>query len=213
MLNISQIALDKTANEDLTLVVLGLLAQGSEILNVAQVITTNTNSIVKDSIEVSIQEVSLSDEAYLKKNLLGSELWLTDISRDCENILRCITYALIGRNELVLDKLNLHTLESKYLALGIPIQFVIKVVRQMKALIAPLINNSDIAEILDGYFEDVISRLDNQDRLTILQKQNKGLARLRQQWLAEDADEQTETWNYLRDALNPDSPFYSPVSV
>ncbi len=213
MSNISQIALDKTANEDLALVVLGLLARGSEILNVAQVITTNTNSIVKDSIEVSIQEISLSDEAYLKKNLLGSELWLTDISRDCENILRCITYALIGRNELVLDKLNLHTLESKYLALGIPIQFVTKVVRQMKALIAPLINNSDIAEILDGYFEDVITKLDNQDRSTLLEKQHQGLARLRQEWLTGDADEQTETWNYLRDALNPDSPSYSPVSV
>ena len=212
MSNISQIALDKTANEDLDLLKL-LAARSSEILNVAQVITTNTNTIVKDAIEASIQDTSLSEEAYLKKQLLDSELWLADISRDCENILRCITYALIGRNELVLDKLNLHTLESKYLALGIPIQFVTKVVRQMKALIAPLINNSDIAEILDGYFEDVITKLDNQDRSTLLEKQHQGLARLRQEWLAGDADEQTENWNCLRDALNPDSPSYSPVSV
>ena len=125
----------------------------------------------------------------------------------------CIIYALMGTNELVLDKLNLHTLESKYLVLGIPIQFVTKVVRQMQILIAPLINNSDIAEILDGYFEDVITKLDNQDRSTLLKKQHQGLARLRQKWLAEDADEQTKTWNYLRDALNPDSLSYSPVTI
>lgn len=212
MLNISQVAIGTNTNEDLDLL-RSLAARSSEVLNAAQVITTNTNTIVKDAVEASIQNISLSEEAYLKKHLLDSELCLADISRDCENILRCITYALIGTSELVVDKLDLHTLKSKYLALGIPIQFVTKVVRQMHILVSLLINNSDIIEMLDGYFEDVITKLDNQDRSTQLEKQHQALARLRREWLAGDEEEQTETWNYLRDALNPDSPSYSPVSV
>jgi len=47
----------------------------------------------------------------------------------------------------------------------------------------------------------------------MLNKQHQGLVRLQQEWLAGDADDQTETWNYLHEALNPDSPSYSPVTI
>jgi hypothetical protein len=83
----------------------------------------------------------------------------------------------------------------------------------MHTLSTSLVNNSDITEDLDGYFKYMIARLDIQDRLALLNKQHQSLTKLKQEWLAGDADEQTETWNYLRDALNPDSPSYSPVTI
>ncbi|MFM7886619.1 MAG: hypothetical protein ACKPCM_08015, partial [Pseudanabaena sp.] len=97
--------------------------------------------------------------------------------------------------------------------LGVPIRFISKVARKMHTLSNSLVNNPDVTEDLDGYFKYMIDRLDIQDRLVVLNKQHQSLTKLRQEWLAGDADEQTETWNYLREALNPDSPSYSPVSI
>jgi Phycobilisome protein len=207
MSNISQIVIKSTTNEDTK----RLVDRAIEILNISQILITNTNSIVKDSLEAAIQDISLYDEETdLKKLLIVPELWMPEVSRDCKEILRYITYALIAKDELVLNDLNL---ENKYLALGVPIRFISKVVRKMHTLSTSLVNNSDITEDLDVYFKYMIDRLDIQDRLALLNKQHQSLTKLKQEWLAGDADEQTETWNYLRDALNPDSPSYSPVSV
>jgi hypothetical protein len=207
MSNISQIVIKSTTNEDIK----RLVDRGIEILSISQILITNTNNIVKDFLEATIQDISLSDEETdLKKLLVSPELWMPEVSRDCNEVLRYITYALIGTNELVLDDLNL---EDKYLALGIPIRFISKVVRKMHTLSTSLVNNSDISEDLDGYFKYMIARLDIQDHLALLNKQHQSLTKLKQEWLAGDADEQTETWNYLRDALNPDSPSYSPVTI
>lgn len=216
MSNISQIAIESTTNEEVKRLenIKRLVVRGNETLNILQTLTTNTNSIVKDSLEAAIQDISLSDEETdLKKLLITPEFWIPELSRDCQEILRYITYALLGSDELVLDGLNLYNLEDKYLALGIPIRFISKVVIKMHTLSTSLVNNSDISEDLDGYFKYMIARLDIQDRLALLNKQHQSLTKLKQEWLAGDADEQTETWNYLRDALNPDSPSYSPVSV
>jgi hypothetical protein len=210
MSNISQIVIKSTTNEDIK----RLVDRGIEILSISQILITNTNNIVKDALEAAIQDISLSDEETdIKKLLITPELWISEVSRDCKEILRYITYALLGSDELVLDDLNLYNLEDKYLALGIPIRFISKVARKMHTLSTSLVNNSDITEDLDGYFKYMIARLDIQDRLAVLNKQHQSLTKLKQEWLAGDADEQTETWNYLREALNPDSPSYSPVSV
>jgi len=207
MSNISQIVIKSTTNEDTN----RLVDRAIETLNIAQILITNTNSIVKDALEAAIQDISLSDEETdLKKLLIVPELWMSEVSRDCKEILRYITYALIAKDELVLNDLNL---ENKYLALGVPIRFISKVARKMHTLSTSLVNNSDITEDLDGYFKYMIARLDTQDRLALLNKQHQSLTKLKQEWLAGDADEQTETWNYLREALNPDSPSYSPVSI
>lgn len=207
MSNISQIVIKSTTNEDTK----RLVDRAIEILNISQILITNTNSIVKDALEAVIQDISLSDEETdLKKLLIVPELWMPEVSRDCKEILRYITYALIAKDELVLNDLNL---EDKYLALAIPIRFISKVAGKMHTLSTSLVNNSDITEDLDGYFKYMIARLDIQDRLALLNKQHQSLTKLKQEWLAGDADEQTETWNYLRDALNPDSPSYSPMSV
>jgi len=207
MSNISQIVIKSTTNEDTN----RLVDRAIEILNISQILITNTNSIVKDALEAAIQDISLSDEETdLKKLLIVPELWMPEVSRDCKEILRYITYALIAKDELVLNDLNL---ENKYLVLGVPIRFISKVARKMHTLSTSLVNNSDISEDLDGYFKYMIARLDTQDRLALLNKQHQSLTKLKQEWLAGDADEQTETWNYLREALNPDSPSYSPVSI
>ncbi len=207
MSNISQIVIKSTTNEDTK----RLVDRAIEILNISQILITNTNSIVKDALEAAIQDIYLSDEETdLKKLLIVPELWMTEVSRDCKEILRYITYALIAKDELVLNDLNL---ENKYLALGVPIRFISKVARKMHTLSTSLVNNSDITEDLDGYFKYMIARLDIQDRLALLNKQHQSLTKLKQEWLEGDADEQTETWNYLRDALNPDSPSYSPVTI
>jgi len=80
---------------------------------------------------------------------------MPEVSRDCKEILRYITYALIT-DELVLDDLNLYNLGDKYLPLGVPIRFISKVVRKMHTLSTSLVKNSDITEDLDGYFKYVI---------------------------------------------------------
>ncbi len=215
MSNISQIVIKSNTNEEIKRLedIKKLVDRGSEILNILHILTTNTNSIVKDTLDASIQDISLSDdETDLKKLLVVPELWIPQVSRDCKEILRYITYALIT-DELVLDDLNLYNLEDKYIPLEVPIRFISKVVRKMHTFSTSLLNNSDITEDLDGYFKYVIARLDIQDRLALLNKQHQSLTKLKQEWLAGDADEQTETWNYLRETLNPDSPYYSPVTI
>ncbi|MFM7887807.1 MAG: hypothetical protein ACKPCM_14200, partial [Pseudanabaena sp.] len=114
MSNISQIVIKSTTNEDTK----RLVDRAIEILNISQMLITNTNSIVKDSLEAAIQDISLSDkETDLKKLLIVPALWMPEVSRDCKEILRYITYALIAKDELVLNDLNL---ENKYLELGVP---------------------------------------------------------------------------------------------
>lgn len=216
MSNISQVAIELNTNDEATRLenIKRLVVRGSETLDILHILSTNADSIVKDSLEATIQDISLSDgETDLKKLLVTTELWTPEIFRDCQEILRYITYALLGSDELVLDGLNLYDLENKYLTLEVPIRFISKVVRKMRTLSISLVNNSNITEDLDGYFKYVIARLDTQDRLARLNRQHQSLTKLRQEWLAGDADEQTKTWNYLRDALNPDSPSYSPVSI
>ena len=137
MSNISQIAIESTTNEEVKRLenIKRLVVRGNETLNILQTLTTNTNSIVKDSLEAAIQDISLSDEETdLKKLLITPEFWIPELSRDCQEILRYITYALLGSDELVLDGLNLYNLEDKYLALGIPIRFISKVVIKMHTL-------------------------------------------------------------------------------
>lgn len=191
-----------------------IMARNIEIVGIAQILTNNTGNIVKNALEATIQDISLSDkEADLRKQLIARELWMSEVSGDCQQILRYITYALIRSNELVLDELNLHDLQSKYLALGIPIRFISKAIKEVHILSTSLVENPNIIEDLDRYFKYMIARLDLQDHSTLLDKQHQSLTKLQQEWLAGDAEEQTETWNYLREALNPNSPSYSPVSI
>lgn len=222
MSNISQIVIKAKIDKDIQ----DKMNRDREILGIVEILRTNTDNIVKDALEATVQDISLSDEETdLKKQLIAPELWMSEVSGDCQQILSYIIWALLNSDKLaldqILDQLNLFNLESKYLELGIPIRFISKAIKEVHTLSTSLINNSDIIEDLDGYFKymldvyfkHMIAMLDLQDHSALLDKQHQSLTKLQQEWLAGDADEQTETWNYLREALNPNSPSYSPVSI
>jgi len=175
--------------------------QGSLRLNAVKILTVNHNDVI-DKALLTLTSNNFSDHERLIYNI-------------CDISLRCITYALLIGDNTLLDQVqsDLRFLKDRYLSLGGTNSFIIAALRQMNIFITPLINNPEFNAEIDSYFEYVITRLDNQDHATILEKQHQGLARLKEEWLLGDADEQTETWNYLRDVLRPDSPSYSPVII
>lgn len=192
------------------------LSRLREILEFVQILTVAAKKIVQEAIleatqEIPIAETSKSiDQASINRVSINQE-FLQDISSDCKNILRYLTYALIGTDALVLEQLRLKSLQSQYQTFQI--QFLVTVVRQIQILVEPLLTNSDIVTELNSYFANIITRIDSQDPLKIREKQRQSLARLSEEWLAGDADEQTKTWNYLRECLDPNSPSYSPVII
>jgi chitinase len=144
---------------------------------------------------------------------LRSEIFLRCI---CDTSVRYINYALILENKKILEKVqpDLKFLKDRYFSLGGTNNLLVAAFSQMQSFITPLINNLDIVAELDSYFEYVIFSLVNQGHDAILKKQHQGLAKLRQEWLAEDTedpDEQEETWSYLRDALNNGTLSHRPI--
>jgi len=170
-------------------------------LNAVNILKANHNDVIDQAL-LTLASNNFSDHERLIHNI-------------CDVSLLYITYALVTGDDAFLDQVqsDLSFLKDRYFSLGGTNGFIVAALRQINTFITPLINNPELNAELDSYFEYVITRLDNQDHATILEKQRQGLARLREEWLSGDEDEQTETWNYLRDALNPDSPSYSPVIV
>lgn len=160
---------------------------------------------------MAIQEIPIAETSESIIQAAITQEFLTDVSNDCKNILRYLTYALIGTDKVVLEHLRLKSLQRQYESLQI--QFLVTVVKQIQILIHPLLKNCDIVTELDEYFASIITRIDSQDPAKIREKQRQGLAKLAEEWLADDTDEQTETWNYLQECLNRDSPSYSPVII
>jgi hypothetical protein len=163
---------------------------------------------------VATQEIPIAETTESITQVSITQEFLQDISSDCKNILRYLTYALIGTDTLVLEQLSLKSLQSPYQSLQI--QFLVTVVRQIQILVKPLLKNSDIVTELDSYFASIITRIDSQDPVRIREKQSQGLAKLAEEWLAEDTEdpnEQEETWNYLRDALNNGTLSHRPIPV
>ena len=189
----------------------GSLARLREILEFVQMLTINAKKVVQESILLAIQEIAIAETTESIIQSAITQEFLTDISNDCKNILRYLTYAIIGTDKLVLEHLSLKSLQRQYESLQI--QFLVTVVKQIQILIYPLIKDCDIVTELDEYFASIITRIDGQDPAKIREKQRQGLAKLAEEWLAGDTDEQTETWNYLQECLNPDSPSYSPVII
>ncbi len=182
------------------------LARLREILEFVQLLTVNAKKIVREAILVAIQEIPITETTTSITQASITQEFLKDLSSDCKNILHYLTYALIGNDALILEQLNLQSLKSQNESTQI--QFLVTVVRQIQILVKPLLKNSDIVTELDSYFTSIITRIDSQDPKKTREKQRQGLARLMEEWLAEDGDEQTETWNYLQECLDPNSPLY-----
>ncbi|WP_162615662.1 hypothetical protein [Pseudanabaena sp. ABRG5-3] len=187
------------------------LARLREILELVQILTVTAKKIVQEALLTAIKEIPITETTESIAQAAITQEFLKDISSDCKNILRYLTYALIGTDALVLEQLSLKSLQRQYQSFQI--QFLVSVVKQIQILINPLLKDSDIVTELNGYFESIITRIDSQDPTKIREKQRQGLVRLREEWLAEDEDEQTETWNYLQECLDPKSPLYSPVII
>ena len=162
-------------------------------INAVQILTANHNNVIDQALLTASDNLSEREQS---------------VHNICNISLRYITYALLAGDKTILDQAqsDLSFLKDRYLSLGGTNGFIVAALRQMNTFITPLINNPEFNTELDSYFEYVTTRLDNQDHATILEKQRQGLARLKEEWLLGDADEQTETWNYLRDVLRPDSP-------
>ncbi|MBD2176240.1 hypothetical protein H6F42_04815 [Pseudanabaena sp. FACHB-1998] len=190
----------------------GSLLRLREILEFVQILTVTAKKIVQEAILAATQETTITGtrEAINQESITLE--FLTDISSDCKNILRYLTYALIGTDALVLEQLSLKSVQSP--SQSLQIQFLITVVRQIQRLAVPLLKNPDIVTELDSYFANIISRIDDQDPLRIRNNQSQGLAKLAEEWLAEDIEdpnEQEETWNYLRNALNNGTLSHRPI--
>ena len=187
-------------------------ARLKEILEFVEMLTISARKIVEESILLAIQEIAIADTTESIIQAAITQEFLTDVSYDCKNILRYLTYALIGTDKLVLEHLSLKSLQRQYESLQI--QFLVTVVKQIQILIHPLFKDCDIVTELDEYFVSIITRIDSQDPAKIREKQRQGLAKLAEEWLAEDPedpDEQEETWNYLRDALNNGTLSHRPI--
>jgi hypothetical protein len=191
----------------------GSLSRLREILEFVQILTVSAKKIVQEAILAATKEIQIVETSESIKQASINQEFLQDISSDCKNILRYLTYALIGTDGLVLEQLSLKSLQSQYQSSQI--QFLVAVVKQIQVLVEPLLKNSDIAAELNIYFASLITRIDSQDPMRVREKQSQGLARLSEEWLAKDEneDEQTETWNYLQECLDPNSPLYSPVII
>jgi hypothetical protein len=159
----------------------------------------------------------------------------------CDIYIRSTIYSLIvGSSESVESFQDILFLTDKYLTLGGNISNIFGLLHCMNSIAVSLIDQQDIASEINDYleyvvhsllsqFSDAINKTDfsdasqrftvkpedllNRSHLNLLQQQYKSLMKLSQDWLAGDVEEQTETWNYLRDALNVDSPSYSPVII
>lgn len=185
----------------------GDLARLREILEFVETLTVNAKRIAQEAILATIQTIPITQTS---TSLITKE-FLQSISIDCKNILHYLSYALIGTDALVLEQLSLKSLQNQYQSLQI--QFLVTVVRQIQISIVPLLKDPDIVTELNSYFANIITRVDTQDPDKVREKQRQALAKLREEWLAEDGDEQTETWNYLQECLDPNSPLYSPVII
>lgn len=184
-------------------------ARLKEILEFVQTLTITAKKVVEEAILVAIQEIAIAETSESIIQAAITQEFLTDVSNDCQNILRYLTYALIGTDKLVLEHLILKSLQKQYESLQI--QFLVTVVKQIQILINPLLKDREIVTELDEYFASIITRIDSQDPAKIREKQRQGLAKLAEEWLAGDGDEQTETWNYLRDALNNETLSHRPI--
>lgn len=187
------------------------LARLKEILEFVEMLTISARKVVREAILMAIQEIAIAETSESIIQAAITQEFLTDVSNDCKNILRYLTYALIGTDKLVLEHLSLKSLQRQYESLQI--QFLVTVVKQIQILIHPLLKDCDIVNELDEYFASIITRIDSQDPAKIREKQRQGLAKLAEEWLTSNTDEQTETWNYLRDALNNGTLSHRPIPV
>lgn len=127
-------------------------------------LSKSATRIVKGVIDRLLSESSLWNEPTPKRQIAAC-------MRDCEIILRYITYALLAGDPYVLDERCLNGLRETYIALGISIDFVIQAVNLMKAAAIESLNIDDLSTEVAGYFDHVVISLRGGEELQPLWKQ------------------------------------------
>ena len=193
-----------------------LFDQGESRINALKVLAENQNDIIDHAVLALVSDEStIIQQLDLNKAIsisFRSEIFLRYI---CDISLRYISCALMLEDKTLLDQVqpDLSFLKDRYFSLGGTDSLIIVAFRQMQAIIPPLINNFDIVDELNSYFDYLIFNLDNRHEV-ILKKQAQSLAKIAEEWLEEDMEEpheQEETWNCLRDALNSGTLSHRPI--
>ena len=146
------------------------IAAGNKRLDSVNAITSNASCIVSDAVAGMICEnnglIQAGGNCYPNRRMAAC-------LRDGEIILRYVTYALIARDDSILNDRCLNGLKETYIALGVPTTSASRAVGIMKAAAVAFINNtasqrkmsvtkgdcSSLASECAGYFDTVIAAI------------------------------------------------------
>ena len=132
---------------------------GLQRLKIVELITENSKQIIKNS----YSELLPSEQVHHTNKQVAGCL------RDCEIILRYITYSFILNDISILEDRCLNGLKETYIALDVPLNLTIQTVHLMKVLTINLIVktndhdliSSNLSNELEAYFDRVIYSLDS----------------------------------------------------
>jgi phycoerythrin beta chain len=141
------------------------IASGNRRLDAVKLISTNSNQIATHAVTSIIGE----DNSLIKP---GGQCYpmrrMAACLRDCEIILRYITYALLAGDPSVLDDRCLNGLKETYIALGVPLGSVAQAIEFMKSSAIDSLDQphdltpgdySSLAAELSDYFDRAINAL------------------------------------------------------
>jgi len=129
-------------------------------LDAIKSITSNSHAIAADAVTAMICE---NQDSVNSKISLDTTNKMSVCLRDGEIILRIVSYLLITDDESVLAKSCLKDLKNTYLALGVPLKNVIRVVELMRdATISDLKSTVNSITGDKGFLPELISNTDSQ---------------------------------------------------
>ena len=115
-------------------------------LDAINAITKNSHAIAADAVTTMICE---KKESLISASGVNTTNKMSVCLRDGEIILRYVTYLLLTHEEKILDKSCLKDLKNTYIALGVPLSNVIRVIELIKDATLSEINTT-----VDSDFED-----------------------------------------------------------
>ncbi|ADI64360.1 allophycocyanin subunit alpha [Trichormus azollae] len=131
------------------------VAGGSQRLRIAQVLTDNRESIVKQAGNQLFQKrpdvVSPGGNAY------GQEMTATCL-RDLDYYLRLVTYGIVSGDVTPIEEIGIVGVREMYRSLGTPIEAVAGGVTAMKSVASTLLSAEDAAEA-GSYFDYVVGAM------------------------------------------------------
>lgn len=132
-----------------------LAKNGDRRLRLAQVLTANRESIVKQAGSQLFQRrpdvVSPGGNAY------GREMTATCL-RDVDYYLRLITYAIVAGDATPIEEIGVIGVRQMYSSLGTPIEAVVESVRAMKNVTSTMMAGEDAKEV-GAYFDYLIGAM------------------------------------------------------